>query len=201
MATVGEIVRTTLFHTLQGSSVAEMVFTHEVTAADPTDSALLDVMEAFFSTVWYPDWSDIASAECTLVSGGVQILNGDGTVDRDIGTFLINDVGDVLTDNAAAGVAGFFYAPTTLLKARGRKFVPGIAQARIENGVLNATTLAQLIVLAEDYLEPILEISSFASMIPGVLSRVTEAFVPFLDSVSVTDVPAYQRRRKPGVGS
>jgi hypothetical protein len=150
--------------------------------------------------VWHPEWSDSAANIAKIIGLAASIINADGTVDREIGDTSFDLAGDVATLGEPAAVAPFMYAPTNRAKTRGRKFIPGWADGRMENGVVNATGLADLTSLAALYIDTLTDLVSGAVLIPGVVSTVTVDFHPFIGSASVTNVPAYQRRRKPGVG-
>lgn len=202
MATIGEIVRLAIFYDQQGSSQPETVHTYSITDANPSDADLLTALSSWVENTWHDDWSDVASSDAQITGMEADILNGDGTVARNIGADTYTGlVGDVIGDNAAAAVAGLLVAYTAAPKTRGRKFIPGMAQPRLVNGVWNATTLAQLVILAAEYIADVAVGATGATLVAGVRATVSEAFVAFNNAVTVTDVPAYQRRRKPNVGS
>lgn len=199
---IGEILRMAVYYGAANSSVPQNVFVFELQGADVPDATVLTSMSLWIEEEWHPDWSDIASNEVTIDAITLDILNPDGTVERNIGSDAFTGLaGDVISDNDSAAVAAYMQADTAIPKTRGRKYVPGIADTRIENGLINAVTLAQMVVLAATYVTERDLVGGTAQLVPGVLSRTLAQFVPFLQAISVTDVPAYQRRRKPNVGS
>jgi hypothetical protein len=91
-------------------------------------------------------------------------------------------------------------AASLLAGIYGRKYVPFIQESLIGQGILNASPVTTLIGMAIDWLLPI-EISFDIALRAGVLSTKTGGFVRLQSPASISDVPGYQRRRKPNVGS
>jgi hypothetical protein len=166
------------------------------------NSAVAAALGDWVETDWHGQWSDFASNEVTIDGWQAQevALNGDilQNIGSDAGLAL---AGDVISDNDSAAISAFLQANTALPKQKGRKYVTGVADARIENGLINAVSLAQVALLLDVYVSPITDVAGVGDLNPGVLSRTLVAFEPFILSGYVTDVPAYQRRRKPNVGS
>ena len=71
-----------------------------------------------------------------------------------------------------------------------------------ENGVIQATALAHLADLANEYLSSYNggTMGPLDNLVPGVYSTKASAFVPFNGIAVVKNVMSYQRRRKSGVG-
>lgn len=107
--------------------------------------------------------------------------------------------GGAAGDAYAPGVAALITKPTLTPKVRGRTFVPGLSEAHVTDGLLDAGSLAALVDMATLLFNAFEGEASLIDYIPGVLSLASEVFHRF-DSASVTNVPAYQRRRKQGVG-
>lgn len=199
---VGEILRLTLFYSAANASVMQTVHTYQLTTGPVPDNEVIESLTGWVANVWYPDWRAFCSNEVTLDGWQADILNADGTVARNLGALsALNLAGAVISDNDAAAVAAYMQANTAVPKTRGRKFVPGVADERIQNGVLNATSVSQLALLALTYIAERTVTGGAGVLTAGVLSKTLQQFVPFINSVVVTDVPAYQRRRKPNVGS
>ncbi len=201
MASAGEIFRTTLFYSIPNSSVANTVHYHALEGGSLVDSTCKTSISGFFTTNWVPTWADLAPEVSVCDYGQIDVLNNDGTVNRSLGTFVVDIEGGIsLAEVMPAAVAAFLMAETALPKVRGRKYLPGLAEGTIADGIFNAGAITTLSALLVYYL------ASFSpgtglSFVPGVLSRSLEYFVAFNAAGLVNDVPAYQRRRKPGVGS
>jgi hypothetical protein len=91
-------------------------------------------------------------------------------------------------------------ADTAFPRTKGRKYVPGIPEGQVVDGLIIAGQLVNLALLLAEYVG-VIPAGVTAVLTPGVISRVTETFRPFLAAGSITDIPAYQRRRKPNVGA
>lgn len=197
---IGDIVRAVLSFNIEGSSVAQNVFTFELQDSNVDDEQMLADLLSWFEDTWLTDWDGLAEVEAVCFLLEVDILNGDGTVAKNIGDEGLNWPGVQTTDILPAAVAGYLQADTERTGSLGRKFIPGISEGGIENGKFNSTLVAILAVLLVDLLESIV-VDTTGMLVPGVLSRVTSSFQEFLGSGYTVNVPAYQRRRKPNVGS
>jgi hypothetical protein len=83
----------------------------------------------------------------------------------------------------------------------GKKFLPGLTEAANSDGLLiNATVLAML-AFAEDWSTPFVGSESGADWTPGIWSPTETALFQENENYSATAIPAYQRRRKRGVGA
>lgn len=200
MAAIGEIVRLVVSYDGVAASVAQNVFIYLITEAIIDDEDLLDDMGTWVDTIWGTLWDNMAENSWNIFLSEVDILNNDGTVDRNIGENNHAIVGLDAAGAAPAGVAGYFQAATTRAKSLGKKYIPGFGEGAIHEGVFAAATLANLVLQFQAYTAD-LQITGDTIYTPGVLSRVTSTFLPFTGSGYATDIPAYQRRRKPGVGS
>lgn len=197
---IGEAVRLTLFYTAAAASVANTVFNFVGTTAGSDDTDVLDALEDWIDTFWAPAWADLASDSSELEGFSVDKMNLDGTVAANIGTGDTNVAGTQVADTSTAAVAGYLLAQTELPKQRGSKYIPFLSEGATVDGKLNATALTDMALLLVSYLATI-NVSGGGKLAPGVLSRTLVEFVPFLPQGTVNDVPAYQRRRKPFVGS
>lgn len=197
---IGDIVRCVLSYTVPNGSVAQNVFFWENSVATGPDATLLAAMSAWCNTTWGNDWDGFASDDVEMILVEVDLMNGDGTVARNIGSDVISHVGALTHDTLAPGIAAYMQAETERTKSLGKKYIPGLSEDVVTDGVLTAGGLASLALLFATYIDPITWATT-AVLTPGVLSRVTLSFQEFIGSGYLTDVPAYQRRRKPNVGS
>lgn len=200
MADPGEILRTTVRYTSEGASEQLNIFHHQVTNASASDTDVANTINAWIVNDWAPQWATLASSGSQLTDIAVDVVNVNGTIVRAIGTFLIGQLGAVASDVHPAATAAYMLLKTTFPKTRGVKYLPGLAEAVTNNGVLTPAALADLALLLIEYATT-LNSAGATDLLPGVPSPSNLAFVPFLDTGIVQDVPAYQRRRKPNVGS
>jgi hypothetical protein len=106
--------------------------------------------------------------------------------------------GTQLGEVAPHGVAALILFRTGQLKVLGRKFIGGLGEASLDNGFLNAGTLTQMGAWSAALL------AGHVGAITGITFdyRVRGKFggeYPPIEGV-MRNVPAYQRRRKPGIG-
>ena len=196
----GEKLRVVAKYSAPNSSQILNVFFYEYTGAGDTDADVLSACDTFFTDEWGPDWQALAGDDFTFDEIELDVLNSTGTVKRNIGSALIGLQGDFITDMTPIGACILLSADTAKPKQRGRKYIAGLESNGIVNGLLTAARLVTAALLTAEYLDTITGILA-GELTPGVLSRTLQAFEPFVASGTITDVPAYQRRRKPNVGS
>jgi len=200
MADEGDIIRTVLKYSSSGASEQLNVFWWIIEDNGIGNPALLTEVETWVNDVWAPAWMNVAAGSTDLVDVSVDIMNPDGTVKVNVGVADINLAGGGPAFVTSAAISGYLLAQTDNPKSRGSKYIPGIAEAEIDDGLFGATAVIELLILTAIYVSPITT-GVGAILVPGLLSRATMIFRNFLVQGSTTDVPAYQRRRKPNVGS
>jgi hypothetical protein len=200
MATVGEIIRAAVLYDIANASEAQNVFTWVLTGGNETDANVVSYLSSWFTNSWGDKWADLASQDNNIVGLIIDVINADGTVKRSLGTETLAVQGTVAGTTDSAAVSGFMYNNTERPKTRGRKFVPGLADSVVQGGAIQPLPLADLALLAILWLQDV-ALTGGASLSPGVLSTVDALFYLFSAVVAITDIPAYQRRRKPNVGS
>lgn len=201
MAEAGEILRVAVHYIQANAGDMLNVFTFQIASGNEDDSRVLDDFADWVENVWGVDWQDFATLQCELDRVEIDVLNTNGTVDRNIGSQGINIVGSNSGELAPAACAGYLKADTAIPKTRGSKYVPGLFEGILDTGELNAETLADLLLMLVTAFSVFEGTVSGMFYQPGVLSRTAVEFVPFEEAGYVTDIPAYQRRRKPNVGS
>ena len=197
---IGDIVRAVLTYSHPYGSLAQTVFTFELQDDAVDESDMLADLATWAETVWGQFWADLSDEVCFLELIEVDILNGDGTVAVNIGAATIDLPGDNVGEVASAGVAGYLQAESERIKSLGKKYVPFITESAITDGQFTVASVAVLAQLFGVYIDPLV-LTVVGTLVPGVLSRVTESFQEFTGTGYTTDIPAYQRRRKPNVGS
>lgn len=199
MATVGEIIRLVIHYSQPNAGDCQNVFHFELTDEDATDARVLDDLTDWVTEVWGPDWADIAASVANLEYIDVDVVNAAGEVLRNIGGAIIDIAGDSVTQVTSAAVSAYILAYTTLPKQRGSKYIPGLSEDAVASGTINPAYLGQMAILLADYLADIV-VAESARLVAGVLSKKLASFIPFLTSGAIEALPAYQRRRKAGVG-
>jgi hypothetical protein len=100
----------------------------------------------------------------------------------------------------ARGVALLINAKTTDADVSGKKYIGGLVQTTVQEGIWEATSLAAAVLFGVDWTTAFVGALSAAEFTPGVWSPTRLAFLPFSGTEIIPTIPAYQRRRKQGVG-
>jgi len=199
MANDGELFRATFHYQQPGSSAVQNVFHWRYDGTPTSNQAVADAIATWALDDWGARWQELAATDVELDSVEVFRVDFDGSPISALGTQFINSFGLRTSDMLTAAVSAFMQADTAVPGRRGRKYVPGLAEGNVNNGVLDAAQLVDLALLLAEYVN-LIPVGVSGVLTPGVVSRLLELFTEFLDAGSITDVPAYQRRRKPGVG-
>lgn len=202
----GDFISVVVEHQITGSSNALMVFSYLVEDGAASDNA--DIMadwEDWVTNAWHALWDSIAAESATIVKVAVDRVTQGGLVLENIGESGLDLPGAVASTINAAADAAFLYASTSRPKTRGRKFVPGLADAHFAGGYLSGSALAVMAGLLIEYLTGVIGNTTGVRYQPGVRSNPaspgTPSWQPFTGTGVTTDRPGYQRRRAPGVGS
>jgi len=195
----GDIVKVILEYVYPGASTALNIFHYVYSGASSTDEDTLDALETWFTADWADTWADLAPSTASVDNLKAQIVSAAGVVLRDLGTAVIGVPGILGSEVNPGAVSGYLMANTASPQIRGSKYVPGISEGAIVAGLFSAPAVLDLGLLLVDYLANITIITG-ERLLPGCLSTKTGGFVTFTDSGLINSTPAYQRRRKPGVG-
>lgn len=98
------------------------------------------------------------------------------------------------------GVAGLVRLWTEDADVQGKKYVPGLVETVVTDGLWIAGAITAFLNFAADWYTPIVGAASGGTITPGVWSLVALAFKAALDHYATSTIPAYQRRRKRNVG-
>lgn len=154
-------------------------------------SAYNDV-ESWMPTVQVP--IDIKVDKIMLIGGKIEIVATVGVTTWDPG-FDPSGAGEALP----RGVSALIFLLTSVGKVFGRKFIGTLTEAATAGDSLVPAALTALGNMAAKLIVNRV-IDADHLLQPGVLSTRTLQFEPFM-SARVRAIPAYQRRRTPGVGS
>lgn len=103
-------------------------------------------------------------------------------------------------DQLPRGVAGLVNLWTDDPDVQGKKYIPGITEAVIEDGLLSAGIIVSLLAFGADWLTPFVGAATGATFTPGVWSVANLVFEAAVDHIATSTILAYQRRRKRNVG-
>lgn len=200
MASPGDIFRLTVNYSVPNASIPQNVFVWALEGSGVSDTEVKDALEAFFVDDVAPAWALLGSIACEMTHAVLDVLNNDGTINRALGSFVIGQAGVATGEVTSAAVSAFLMANTAVPKIKGKKYWPGLGEGKIDSGKMSTASVTAMGYLLIFYLATVTVVTG-TTLAPGVLSRSLEYFVPFAASGLVNDIPAYQRRRKPGVGS
>jgi hypothetical protein len=135
---------------------------------------------------------DIVQASIYRKVGPLWNLQGTTSI-----VFVPASIGDPLP----SGVAALIRAKTYVSKVEGKKYLPGLSELSQTAGLWVAGVLSDLALVAVQWISGFDDLSDSTShWYPGVWSLKTLDFQSFAPDAVIPDVPAYQRRRKQGVG-
>ena len=105
-----------------------------------------------------------------------------------------------IDDQMARGVAALARLWTTDPDVQGKKYIGGLTEGSLVDGLWSGGDLVLLLAFAADWYTPFVGASTGATFTPGIWSVAQTAFLAAVDHVAASAIPAYQRRRKRNVG-
>lgn len=180
-----------------GNEDAVNVYQFQYEDAPPLEDGLvvddvIEILEAIYFLM-------IAAISAATTFRDIRIRNV--TQDLLMGTFgwPVLTTGENLDGELPYGVAAMISFPTDIPRVTMRKYFPKMTEGNlIANGTWDAPLQAMLAAVGASMLTPyVINLHTYQY---GYLSPKTVAFEAPVAAV-ITDVPAYQRRRKPGRGS
>lgn len=199
--TVGDILKVVAVMQWDNGNIAQNVFSVLI-GGGSGPFANLDVVDDM------EDWLDDMYANVAIrmhenMDGSELRVYVYDSVDDDydeigsgVWSFLPGNTGDELP----LGVAALINAKTTNADVNGKKYLPGMVQTNVVDGLWEGTTLAALVLFGVDWTTAFVGATSAAEFTPGVWSPTRTLFFPFSGTEIIPTIPAYQRRRKQGVG-
>lgn len=106
----------------------------------------------------------------------------------------------ITQDQLPRGVAGLVRLWTSDPDVQGKKYVPGLTEGSVTDGLFTASVITNLLAFAADWYMPFTGGTSGATWTPGVWSIAGTVFKSAVDHIATSTIPAYQRRRKRNVG-
>lgn len=197
----GDVLRMVVSMVWDDGNIMQNVYAAQITGAGGpwTDADVLDDLE---------DWADAMYAN--IVGQVSSFVDGNeifGYVWDPVGqdfdlfgtepwTWLPTNVGSELP----RGVALFLKAPTSDPDVQGRKYLGGMTENEVAVGLWDAASIAAAALYGGDWILPFIGTLTTATITPGVWSVKNLNFNDFDTEVNIVTIPAYQRRRKRGVG-
>lgn len=199
--TTGDIVRIVASCLFTDGNVAQMVFNAVITGAGgPWDD--LDIVAD--SVTWMNAVMAHLTTKVTETLDGNEIIvyvydpidDDWDEVGSDSFPWNPSSVGDALP----RAVSGLVNCKTTDPDVNGKKYVPGLTESASTDGSWIAGTITALADFADEWLTPLVGFTSGADWTPGVWSPTRTSFLMATGAHVIPIEPAYQRRRKRGIG-
>lgn len=197
----GDILRMVVTNLWTDGNVMQNVFNAVVTGAGSPwddDDIVLDA-ESWAEDLYYNLTTFISNY---LDGSQVQVYRYDSVDDDwdEVGShsFFWNPTNS--QHQLPRGVAALINLKTTDPDVSGKKYVGGFAEDSVADGLWGAAPLAALLSFAVDWYAGFVGTDSGADWTPGVWSTKNTVFKAAGTTTIIPAIPAYQRRRKRGVG-
>lgn len=197
----GDILRVVASQLWDDGNIVQNVFNCVVTGGGSPfdDSDIVDDCE---------DWLDNMYANLTTMisdelSGNSVIVYKYDAVDDDwdeVGSQSWSWAPSNATDYVARGVAGLTRLWTSDPDVQGKKYIAGMVESSLTDGLIIVAALTQMLGFAADWYAPFVGATSGATFTPGIWSVAGTVFKAAVDHIAASGIPAYQRRRKRNVG-
>ena len=201
----GDILRVVVFIDAPDGVIMNNVFHYQLSdpgADSPSDALILTALTNEMDAI-YELWDDEMSTaytvdrlECDRVEWNA--VDSIWEVVEYIGSSILNIPGLGISDATPHGCAANITFTTDDPKRRGRKFLPGIAEDGVDDSTFIAGVLTVLGNIAAEILTDRI-VTGQSYLVAGIPSNIG-TWLPLIVSV-VNTISAYQRRRKPGVGT
>ena len=200
--TEGTIIRIVASMLLPDSVIAQNVFYAVLTGGSgPWDEAdiVLDAID--YMDIIYTIWATLGSDQAEV--DAIQVYEYDPIDDDwdEVGSGVLGLTGGVAADMLPHGVAAFTQARSSDPDVSASKYWPGATETAQVDGAWTGPTVTGLATLADAWVAGDVGGASAANFVAGVWSPTETNFFYFNANITVNATPAYQRRRKPGVGT
>lgn len=171
-------------------------------ADNPNDAQVLSAVSNKMAQL-YNTWDDEMSSEYNISTADVDRVEWNDVDDyweivEHIGSFLLDIDGLGISDASPHGCAANLTFDTDDPKRRGRKFLPGISEDGVDDSTFISAVQTVLAAVVTALLTNQLVLGD-AELVAGIPSNLG-TWLPFVTGAANT-ISAYQRRRKPGVGT
>jgi len=198
---VGDILRVVATIAWNDGNIMQNVFNAEIVGSggpfdddDITDDAVAWVINMFTNSAG--NLSDEAN------SSQVQVYKYDSVGDDwdEVGTGTWTQSFTQGLDQLPRGAAALITARTEDPDVLGKKYIGGYCENGLTDGLFTSVVLVELLAFAADWILEFTGGTSGADWDPGIWSPTNKLLYDFVDNVAASAIPAYQRRRKRGVG-
>lgn len=199
--TTGDILRVVFSMLWTDGNVNQNVFNAVVTGGGgPWDDDDIVTDANAWGFVMYNNLTARTSDE--LAGNEVIVYKYDALDDDwdEVGSSAWNWVPTSATEQLPRGVAGLVRLWTTDPDVQGKKYMPGMTEAFLVDGLWSAAMITDLLAFAADWYAPFVGGTSGADWAPGIWSVAQTVFKLAVDHYATSTIPAYQRRRKRTVG-
>jgi len=199
MITNNDIVRLVLTWLLNSETVVQQVWHYIKDAGSDQDPAdVLDDMLTEHDQHWIAHVQDHVTDDLEGVEGELFLWDSVAGEFNQVATAAHTMDGAAVGDRYAPGVAGLVHFYASKPRYNGAKYVAGITEGGIGNGIVTGTvTTALALWLLDVAVSWVLTGSTYT---PGVFNQAAARWNDFTGSGLVSANPAYQRRRRTGVG-
>lgn len=199
--TIGDILRVVAVIQWVDGDIMQNVFNAVITGTGGpyTDGDIVDDAVAWMDEI-YANFTATATNE--MNGSEVRLYKYDAIDDdwdevgSDSWTWNPGGAGEYLP----RGVAGLINCKTTDPDVNGKKYFGGLTEAHTADGLFIATWNVLAALMAADWLTAFVGGTSTANWQPGVWSVVNTNFFAATGTAIIPTIPAYQRRRKDGIG-
>lgn len=199
--TDGEILRIVASLLWTDGNVNQNVFNAVVTGGGSpwTDQDILDDAEDWLDNMY----ANLVASQCDQIDGNSVIVYKYDALDDDwdeVGSNVWTYNPTVGAEQLPRGVAALVRLWTSDPDVQGKKYISGLTEGSITDGLLTAGVIVNLLAFAADWYTPFVGATSGATFTPGIWSVVGTVFKAGVDHIATSTIPAYQRRRKRNVG-
>jgi hypothetical protein len=198
---VGDILRVVATIAWDDGNIMQNVFNAEIvgTGGPFADEDIVDDAVAWVVNMWVNIAGNVSDQ---ANSSQVQVYKYDVVGDDwdEVGTGVWTQAFSQSLDQIPRGAAALLTARTTDPDVLGKKYIGGLCENSFDDGLVNVARLVELLALAADWITDFTGGTSGADWDPGVWSVAGKVLLGFVDQIVASAIPAYQRRRKRGVG-
>jgi len=197
----GDILRVVAAFLWTDGNVNQNVFNCEVSGGGGPydDEDMIDDV-----TDWMDDvFSDVENEQSDELQGNTITVYKWDTVGQDwdeVGSGTWTHTPSAVSEQLPRGTAGLVRLWTEDPDVQGRKFIPGLTEGSLEDGLYTGALLAKMMLFGAAWQDPIVGALTGVTITPGIWSVALSLFRAAVIHFAASAIPAYQRRRKRTVG-
>lgn len=199
--TVGDILKVVAIMTWLDGDIMQNVFAAAIggTGGPYDDEDIVADAQSWLAAMY----GNLSAVQSSSVDGSEVRVYVYDSVDDDFDevgsaswTYNPTETGEFLPK----GVAALINCKTLDPDVSGKKYIGGLCEVAQDDDVLQAGTMGLLADFADDWTDLFTGSVSGASWVPGIWSPTRTNFYAMSGTYVIPTIPAYQRRRKRGVG-